>query len=153
MKRQKCKKNKTIQNKRLEYGGKEQLESLELRDRVLRKPLGLKFSEQELHEEEQYHLAYVLDGQIKGILLLKPVSGTVIKMRQVAVDPDLQGTGIGRKLVRFSEEFAALHGFRRIELHARKTALEFYIALDYLAEGEEFLEVNIPHIKMYKVLN
>ncbi len=160
MKRQKCKKNKTIQNildmhtecKRLEYGSPEQLESIELREEVLRKPIGLRFSKEELEEDEQFHLAYIMDGKVVGILLLKPVAEGVLKMRQVAVRPDLQGQGIGKQLVRFSEKWAIDHQYHIMELHARKTAVEFYLSMGYETRGPEFLEVTIPHLEMFKNL-
>jgi predicted GNAT family N-acyltransferase len=161
LKRQKCEKNKTIQNildmnavcKLLEYGSPEQKESIELRDEVLRKPLGLKFSEEELKEDEQFHFACFIDNKIKGILLLKPIADGIIKMRQVAVSPELHGKGIGKQLVKFCEQWAIDNGYHKIELNARKTAMDFYLSLDYKTIGDEFTEVNIPHMKMYKVLN
>jgi predicted GNAT family N-acyltransferase len=162
LKRQKCEKINTNQNildmgeecKRLQFGSPEQLESIELRRDVLRKPLGLDFQQRDLDaESSQFHMAYIKDGQVQGILILKPATEEgVIRMRQVAVRADLQGQGIGKKLVGFSEDWSIRNGYKRMELHARKTAVDFYKSMGYASEGDEFLEVGIPHMLMYKVL-
>lgn len=74
-------------------------------------------------------------------------------MRQVAIKNEWQGNGVGKKLVLFAERFAYQHSFNKIELNARKTAVAFYLNLGYKTMGNEFAEVGIPHIKMYKNLN
>lgn len=73
-------------------------------------------------------------------------------MRQVAVQADLQGQGLGRILVEFSEATARAHGFARMVLNARDTAVNFYLRLGYEIEGEPFTEVTIPHRRMSKLL-
>jgi predicted GNAT family N-acyltransferase len=42
---------------------------------------------------------------------------------------------------------------KSIELHARETAVPFYLNLKYLAIGNQFFEVDIPHFKMTKELD
>lgn len=136
----------------LEFGSELQLESIALRDLVLRKPLGLVFTSEDLQsEKDQYHIAYCENGQVLGILLLKELESSM-KMRQVAVHPDHQSEGIGRKLVKFSEEFAVAMGKNVMELHARDVAIEFYLNQGYKVTSETFEEVGIPHKKMEKNL-
>lgn len=135
----------------VEFQSPEYLETVELRERILRIPLGLKFDQQELDlEGNQFHVAAFLDGKIAGCLALVPVGTKTLKMRQVAVDSGVQGQGIGTRLVSYSEEFAIKKGFCRIELHARKEAKRFYDDLAYTTLGDEFTEVGIPHYKMEK---
>jgi predicted GNAT family N-acyltransferase len=55
-------------------------------------------------------------------------------------------------LVYFAEQYAVNNGFQLIELHARDTAMDFYLKQNYKIEGAVFLEVGIPHYKMKKVL-
>jgi len=66
-------------------------------------------------------------------------------MRQVAVSDKHQGLGIGRAMVEFSERFARENGYGKISMHARDTAVGFYLRLGYEVEGEPFEEVTIPH--------
>ena len=129
--------------------------TIELRDEVLRKPLNLHFTEEQLSEEwNQFHLVAVSEEQqeLLGVLVLKPISKDVVKMRQVAVSPLHQRKGVGQKLVEFSEQFARMHQFKKMELSAREVAVPFYLQLDYKKVGGRYVEVNIPHFKMQKDL-
>lgn len=143
-----------VECKLIEFGSEEYKHSIELRRKVLRKPLGLDFTPNDLNaEHDQFHFAIFDNGILIGILLLKTmkdISPSILKMRQVAIDPEYQSKGFGSILVRFSEQWAIESGFNLIELNARNTAVQFYKNLDYKEVGNEFLEVNIPHIKMIK---
>ena len=76
-----------------------------------------------------------------------------MRMRQVAVETDLQGAGIGRILVERSEEIARREGAKEMRLHARDTAIPFYEKLGYDAIGDLFAEIDIPHLLMRKRLD
>lgn len=143
-----------IQIFKIEFGTPEYDETVRLRDEVLRKPLGLYFTAEQLAAEydSQHLIATDLGGRLIACLILVPASESVIKMRQVAVRPDLQGRGVGTALVQAAEGLAVDGGFREMVLHARETAVEFYRKLDYRTEGDCFEEVGIPHYKMRKTL-
>jgi ribosomal protein S18 acetylase RimI-like enzyme len=64
----------------------------------------------------------------------------------------MQSRQVGTKLVRFAEEDARGSGYRIMVLHARKTAVPFYEKLGYSILGEEFLEINLPHYTMQKLI-
>ncbi len=140
----------------LSFGSKLHIASIALRDRVLRMPLGLAYTPQELQAEAgEWHLAVHDGSALFAVLLLRktiPDHCEVLKMRQVAVDTPLQGKGIGARLVRFAEDVAREQGCRRIELHAREQAVPFYRKLGYSTEGEWFEEVGLPHLAMYRNL-
>lgn len=76
----------------------------------------------------------------------------VVRLRQMAVNNNLQGKGVGRALMNFAENIARDQGFRRLTMHARKTAIGFYEHLGYQICSEEFEEVTIPHYVMEKRL-
>ena len=138
----------------LEFGSQEHTESIELRRKVLRRPLGLDFTKEELSSEnKQYHIACFKDNGLIGILLMKPLDGKRLKMRQVAVDGLVQGHGTGTFMVAFTEKWARENGYDFIELSARKTAVNFYLRMGYHIEGGEFMEVGIPHYRMTKALS
>ena len=138
----------------IEFGTPEYDETVRLRDDVLRKPLGLSFTAEQLAAEyNSLHLiATDAAGRLIACLILAPGSAAEIKMRQVAVHPDLQGRGVGTALVQAAEALASEAGFREMVLHARETAVAFYRKLGYLTEGDRFEEVRIPHFKMRKML-
>ncbi len=137
----------------IDFGSSEYEESIILRDLVLRKPLGMQFLPEDLAAEyDSFHLVIKEHEEIIACLVLKPIDQKILKMRQVAVHPTRQGKNIGRQLVEFSEAITKSKGYDTIELHARKTAVPFYLRLGYEIIGDEFLEVNIPHFKMIKNL-
>ncbi len=124
---------------------------LDLRRRVLREPLGLSFTTSELEAEiSDFHIGFFHLNDLQGCLILVPQSRTVIKMRQVAVEPEAQGQGIGRRLIEFAEDFSIRRGYREMILNAREQVVDFYKKLGYAAVGEPFDEVTIPHQKMKK---
>lgn len=128
-------------------------QALALRVKVLRQPLGLKYSPEQLAEEAtDIHVVAVEDDKVIGTILLRKESDTVLKMRQFAVAPERQGEGIGSEIVTYCEDYALSHGFSTIVLHARETAVRFYEQLEYEKVGERFTEVTIPHFKMIKQL-
>lgn len=138
----------------IQFGTPEFDEAVRLRYEVLRKPLGLEYTAEQLAAEyDNIHLAaFDATGRVIGYLNLTPVDLEHVKMRQVAVHPDMQGAGIGKALVLASEAVAKRAGFNKISLHARETAVPFYQKLDYALVGERFEEVTIPHFYMEKKL-
>tara|TARA_B100000745_G_scaffold58226_1_gene34521 strand:- start:707 stop:1144 length:438 start_codon:yes stop_codon:yes gene_type:complete len=137
----------------IEYDSEQYLESVALRQDVLRTPLGLKFTKENMtNDANELHVAATDGEQLVGILLLRPITDQIIKMRQVAVKQNHQGQGIGKKMVHFCESLCKSMGFTQIELHAREVALAFYLSQNYTQIGDKFLEIGIPHFKMVKHL-
>ena len=122
------------------------------REDILRLPLGLTLSPQDVQgEEQQIHIAALgANDAILGTIILKPLSSHIVKLRQMAVAPAMQGQGIGRDLVRFAEGLARARGFQSMEMSARISAKGFYEKLGYRATGDAFTEVTVPTIKMIK---
>ena len=137
------------------FEGDQYRQALELRRRVLRFPLGLDFSEQDLASDQpDTHVAArssAPGSRVVGTLILKFITPHEIQMRSVAVDPHSQGHGIGRKMVLFAEDWVrGKSQVRRVFLSARVTALPFYEKLGYRICSTEYLSVGIPHFKMEK---
>ncbi len=79
------------------YGSAEYRAALELRDAVLRKPLGRQLSAKDtVDDEAACNLVCFLDERLVACLVLIPLAGGDIRMRQVAVVPDAQRQGIGK---------------------------------------------------------
>jgi len=124
-----------------------------LRIDILRKPLGLTFDPKELEKEKEDVLMGAFeDDRILGCCLLTKQDQHTMRLRQMAVPNSMQGKGIGRALMIFAENIARDLGYKKLCMHARKTALGFYEKLGYTTSGEEFTEVTIPHYIMEKVL-
>lgn len=124
-----------------------------LRQRVLRAPLGLDIRNDDLASElEQIIFIFEKDNLVKGCVLLQQYDAETFKLRQMAVDADEQGKGIGLELVNAADVYAVNSGKSRIILHARETAIPFYEKLGYEVTGEPFTEVGLPHRSMEKLL-
>jgi predicted GNAT family N-acyltransferase len=137
----------------VDYGTEEYQQMLKLRDEVLRKPLGLQFSEEELEKEKQnMHMAAYEDERILGCCMLVEEDSETVRLRQMAVVNDVQGKGIGRALMQFAENLARDRGYKKITMHARKNAVGFYEKVGYRKKGKEFEEITIPHYVMEKEL-
>jgi len=135
------------------HGTPDYREAVALRRRVLRLPLGLDFLPEQLAAEDaDLHLGAFEGDRLVGCLLLTDRGDGVVQMRQVCVDPDRQGSGVGAALVRESEAEARRRGHRRMMLHARDRAVGFYRRLGYQEVGEPFVEVSIPHQEMVREL-
>ena len=137
----------------IDYGTKEYEQVLKLRDEILRKPLGLNFSQEELEKERNnMHMAAYEDDQMLGCCMLVEEDPQTVRLRQMAVVDDVQGKGIGRALMQFAENLARDRGYKRITMHARKNAVGFYEKMGYKKFSEEFMEITIPHVVMEKEL-
>jgi predicted GNAT family N-acyltransferase len=137
----------------IDHGTKEYEEMVKLREEILRKPLGLSFSPEELEAEKNHLLlAAYEDDQLLGCCMLVQEGADTVRLRQMAVVDDLQGKGVGRVLMQFAENLAHDRGFKRITMHARKNAMGFYEKMGYKKTGDEFLEITIPHYVMEKEL-
>lgn len=137
----------------IDYGTAEYKQMLKLRNEILRKPLGLSFSEDELEEEKDNLLiAAYEDDRMLGCCMLVEEAPDTVRLRQMAVKNDLQGKGIGRALMQFAENLARDRGYKRLTMHARKNAVGFYEKMGYNTSGDEFFEVTIPHYNMEKNL-
>jgi len=137
----------------IDHGSKEYKQMIDLRYQMLRKPLGLSFSNDELVEETNNILLGCFDDdKLEGCCMLVPIGSLTLQLRQMAVTSGLQGKGIGRVLMQFAENISRDRGYKKIIMHARKTATGFYEKLGYKKVGNEFTEVTIPHYTMEKEL-
>ena len=137
----------------VEHGSEHYESSVALRDRILRKPLGLQFTPEQLAAEaSSCHVVGVLDGAIRACCILVDHGEGAFQARQVAVDDGLQRQGFGEQLMLFAEQQIRTLGGHTAFCHARAAAAEFYRKLGYEVSGEEFEEVGITHVCMKKQL-
>ena len=139
----------------IKYGIREYEEMLVLRTKILRTPLGLNFSEEDLERDKDDFLLVIRSSDNQCIVaccLLTPLDKKTGKLRQMAVDHTVQKSGLGTAMLAFAEYVATKEGFEKMTLHARKIALGFYEKYGYKIVGNEFTEVGIPHYKMEKII-
>jgi predicted GNAT family N-acyltransferase len=126
----------------------------QLRNQILRFPLGLSLSDADTSQDDNnYHFAvFNPAGELIACVLLQPLNNTTVQLRQMAVRNDAQKQGVGRRLVKYAEARASAYQYKIIELSARLTAQVFYEQCGYKTTGAIFEHINIPHIKMRKIL-
>jgi len=139
--------------KLVDYNSPEQKATLELRNEILRKPLGMVFDAVELKQEKHdFHFAAYHKKELVACLILTPFTIGDIKMRQVAVAEKFQNRGIGYVLVKHVEDWAAQKGYRKMFCYARDVAVSFYEKLNYYQIGDPFEEIGIKHFRMEKTI-
>ena len=140
----------------ISFNTPEYKEMVDLRTKILREPLSLSFTEKELKNDEEDILfgAFLPNGgRLVACCILKPLENGEVKLRQMAVDEDQQGKGMGTAMLSFAEYAATREGFLKITLHAREVAVGFYQKYGYEIIGEPFVEVGISHYKMVKIIS
>ena len=139
--------------KQIDHGTREYEQMVALRYQILRQPLGLGFTEEELQaEKDNILIAAFDDDNMLGCCMLTSINNQTLKIRQMAVQNNLQGKGIGASLMSFVENLARDKGYRNLVMHARDTAIGFYEKFGYKVLGEQFIEVGLPHHLMAKSL-
>lgn len=137
--------------KEIIYDSQEYEQMIQLRLDVLRKPLGLSFTLDELKKEKEDILLGAFEEEhLLACCVLTPADNSVIQLRQMAVQNNIQGRGVGAILLRFAENIARDRGYSYMTMHARESAAGFYEQNGYGIDGEQFIEVTIPHYKMVK---
>lgn len=139
--------------KLIDYNSTEYKDMLALRMEILRKPLGLTFSQEDLDKEkDDIFLGAFEEEKIMACCVLTRLGSGVCKLRQMAVHPSMQQNGLGASLLNFAENVAKDTGCSNMIMHARKTAIGFYEKQGYSVYGDEFEEVTLPHVSMKKML-
>ena len=142
-----------IRIEEIAFGSSDYKRAVTIREEILRIPLGLSFSKEELEEEaSDFHIAGYSDETMIGTLVLSPQNDETIRMRQVAVHSDYHKKGIGKQLVEFSENFAVKKGYKKMILHSREDVIPFYTKLNYTVFGDRFESVSLPHFCMERQL-
>ena len=126
----------------------------QLRLEVLLRPIGVPASYINPQKEKADLLIGAFEGeQMIGCCVLTHLNEELVQLRQMAVQSDVQGQGVGAAIVTFAEKVARERGFARLMMHARDVVIPFYQKCGYTVAGEQFTEVGIAHHRMEKALN
>ena len=104
------------------------------------------------HESDAIHfVAYDGVDPIGAARLRRPDEETG-KVERVAVRSAYRDRHVGTALMQRLESVARDRGLETMRLHSQIQAAPFYARFGYERVGEQFLEADIPHIKMRKSL-
>lgn len=141
-------------SKKVTFGSDEHWQAIQLRNEFLRKPIGFPcLTDFPVEEKDWPHFVIMNDdGTVIGCVLAIKQNETTVRLRQMAIHEKYQCQGVGKQLLAFTENECQQSGIKSIIIHARKEAAGFYVKAGYEQQGEEFLEVSIPHFAMIKTL-
>jgi YbgC/YbaW family acyl-CoA thioester hydrolase len=97
-------------------------------------------------------VAYNRLGQAVATGRLLPATEGVARIGRMAVHQALRGGGLGEQVLRSLAGAAQERGDRAIELHAQRTAQDFYVRRGCEGRGEPYEEAGIPHLTMTSAL-
>jgi len=100
-------------------------------------------------DETAVHCVGYLDGVAVAAGRLVVMDGYG-KIGRMAVLAQYRGKGLGGRVLEELEREGAARGIRTFRLSAQLSARGFYDRRDYLAVGDVYDEVGIPHIAMEK---
>lgn len=119
--------------------------TLALRRAVLLDPFDIPLAAARADDQAALHLGAFLAEECVGCLLLLDRGGGTWQLRQMAVVAELQGRGIGRRLVLSALSRAREAGATQLMAHAREPAVAFYERLGFTVTGDAFEQVGLPH--------
>ena len=128
----------------IKFGSEQYKQMLDLRHRILRAPLNLIASEEELAKDKDYTLLGLFNEENNLLLaccFLTHINDDIVQLRQMAVDDTLQKSGYGRELIGHAEQYARDSNYKTMYLHAREVAVGFYLKLGYTTQGNYFTEI------------
>jgi GNAT superfamily N-acetyltransferase len=139
--------------KQIDHGSREYRQMVGLREQLLRKPLGITFTSEELENEKDEVMIGSFDEEdMLGCCILTKFDKHTVRLRQMAVQPEYQRKGVGASILSFAENLARDKGYKYLIMHARDTAIGFYEKFGYKIKGNPFTEVGLPHHVMQKEL-
>ena len=124
-----------------------------LRWQILRQPLGREIdSIKDELENKSYHLVALLDERnIIGVGRLHSLNNKKSQIRYMAISKKYQKLSVGKKILKGLELRAKIDNKKYIVLHARESALNFYINNGYkIVEKSHLLLGKIQHYLMIK---
>lgn len=130
------------------------LDAVKIRRHVFMMEQGVP-GEIEIDKYEAACIHFVLygdDNEVIATCRLLPLQDGLIKLQRMAVQKDYRGNDYGRLIVENAEKFSKEQGYKMMTLGAQITALGFYEKMNYIKEGEMFLDANIKHYQMNKSL-
>ena len=126
--------------------------------KILRKPIGMALdSVKDDLEDESFHL--IIKNKNRKIIavgrmhFINRKNKDSAQIRYMAVDDKYKRIGLGSKILKSFENKAMDHKMKKMILHARENALDFYIKNGYKIKHKSHLLSNkIQHWLMYKNL-
>ena len=112
-------------------------------------PLSLELDE--LDETADHFVVYTENTPI-GAGRLRETDSGIGKVERVCILPEFRGKHLGKLIMQALEDHAAYKGFEKIVLNAQSYAIPFYEKIGYAITSPEFMDADIPHRTMEKIV-
>ena len=111
-------------------------------------PIELEFDE---YDKTAFHFVVEVDDFIVGTarLVMLGFDGNI---GRVCILKEFRKKGLGTKLMTSIIHASTNMGLDRLIVEAKVDALSFYKKIGFVTEGNEYLEVGVPHKKMFLML-
>ena len=74
------------------------------------------------------------------------------KVERVCILPEFRGKHLGKSIMQSLEDHAAVQNFEKVVLNAQSQAIPFYERIGYVITSPEFMDADIPHRTMEKII-
>lgn len=101
-------------------------------------------------DQEAVHFIVQKDNEIIGAARLREIEPGFGKIERVCILKEFRGLKLGASIMKFIEEYAVEHHWKKLKLNAQVYAIPFYEKLGYTVTSPEFLDAYIPHRAMEK---
>lgn len=89
---------------------------------------------------------------VSTLRILSDKDSKKVLIQRVATLRAYRGCGYAAKLLTSALDFLKTQNITQVELHAQLQAIAFYEKLGFQAFGSEFLDADIPHMSMIKII-
>jgi hypothetical protein len=141
--------NDLLEIKEVRTSSDEYIQSLKLREKVLREPIGLKISQEQIDNEQNqnhYHFIARKKNELVSALTMK-INPNSIQTCQIATEKKYRGNGIGKTLLEYGEKkILSLCEKKEFVVFSRLDSLMFYKKCNYeFKNGRVYLINGIEH--------
>ncbi len=98
------------------------------------------------------HYGAMLNEDLVSVASIFPDGANSARLRKFATLPQLQGQGVGSKMLEHIFKSMRANGFSILWCDGREQARAFYERLGFKASGERFFKKDIAYFKMTKKL-
>jgi len=112
-------------------------------------PLSLELDE--LDETSSHFVVYKGNVPI-GAGRIRESNAGIGKVERVCILPEFRGLHLGKLIMQALENHAAVQNYEKVVLNAQTYAIPFYEKIGYEITSPEFMDADIPHRTMEKII-
>ena len=101
-------------------------------------------------DNQALHFLLRYENTPAGTARVRLMEGSIAKVERVAILEQFQGKKLGRELMQFIiSDLKTYAEVQTVTLGSQVHAAPFYEKLGFVAKGDEYMDANIPHRKMW----